>query len=70
MREFAIRDIDLCKIESRPLVGTPWDYLFYIDLTGSTEDGNVQEALDNLQQFAPMLRILGSYPSRKPTPNS
>lgn len=70
MREFAIRDIDLCKIESRPLVGTPWDYLFYIDLTGSVEDGPVAEALDNLKQFALMLRVLGSYPTRKPAANS
>lgn len=70
MREFAIRDIDLSKIESRPLVGTPWDYLFYIDLTGSAEDVPVAEALGNLKQFALMLRVLGSYPSRKPAPNS
>lgn len=62
MSVFALRDIDLTKIESRPLVGKVWEYLFYVDLAGSTADGNVQRALSNLGEYTSLLRVLGSYP--------
>jgi len=58
---FALRDLDLTKIESRPLVGKPWDYLFYIDIVGSTADSKVMRALDHLGEYALTLRVLGSY---------
>lgn len=61
MSVFALRDIDLTKIESRPLVGKVWEYLFYVDLAGSTADANVQRALDNLSEYTSLLRVLGSY---------
>jgi prephenate dehydratase len=62
---FAHRNIDLSKMESRPLIGKPWDYLFYIDLVGSPENMNVNEALAELKGYSSFFRILGTYPRKK-----
>ncbi len=59
---FALREIDLTKIESRPLAGKPWEYLFYIDFVGAVQDKSAKRALDHLGEYAVMLRIFGSYP--------
>ncbi len=59
---FALRDLSLAKIESRPLRGKPWEYLFYVDLLGREHDPPVQKALGHLAELADFLRVLGSYP--------
>src|SRR5262245_19223581 len=58
---FALRDIDLYKIESRPLRGKPWEYLFYVDFAGRPEDSNCQNAIKHLSEIATFMKILGSY---------
>jgi len=58
---FALRDLSLAKIESRPLRGKPWEYLFYLDFHGNVEETRVKKALGHLQELADMLRVLGCY---------
>ncbi len=59
---FFLRDLDLYKVESRPLIGHPGDYLFYLDVEGDTADPVLQRAIEHLGELTTDLRILGSYP--------
>jgi chorismate mutase/prephenate dehydratase len=59
----ANRGINLSKIESRPSKRRPWDYYFFIDVTGHYEDAAMKEAMAELQKFCPIVKWLGSYPA-------
>jgi len=62
---FALRDLNLTKIESRPLRGKPWDYLFYVDFIGHASDPVTKHALGHLAELADMWRVLGCYPAAR-----
>ena len=53
------------KLESRPIPGRPWEYLFYADLAAGRDDPPCARALTHLAEFASTLRTLGSYASWK-----
>ncbi len=59
---FALRDLNLAKIESRPLRGKPWEYLFYLDFLGHVDDPVSRKALGHLEEVADFWRVLGCYP--------
>lgn len=57
---FALRDISLSKIESRPVKGRPWEYVFYVDLKAGKTPAT-ENALRHLQEICPMVKVLGIY---------
>ena len=59
--EFAIRKINLTKIESRPTKETPWEYNFYVDFEGHLQNKSVHEALLSIKLKTSYIKILGSY---------
>ncbi|MCL5877961.1 MAG: prephenate dehydratase [Candidatus Bathyarchaeota archaeon] len=60
--EFASRNINLTRIESRPTKTTAWQYNFYLDFEGHRTEKRCIEALEALEKFATFVKILGSYP--------
>jgi prephenate dehydratase len=65
MSVFALRDIDLAKIESRPLRGRPFEYFFYLDFLGHLKEERCRNALSHLAEVTDFLRVLGCYESAK-----
>jgi len=62
LQEFAVRSINLTKIESRPTKQNPWEYNFYLDFEGHRKDAICKEALEGLRKKSTFVKILGSYP--------
>ena len=58
---FALRDINLTKLESRPVRGAPWEYLFYVEVEANRDDLTFGRSLTHLAEFARWTRVLGTY---------
>ncbi len=62
LREFALANINLTKIESRPAKKSLGDYLFFIDMAGHPKQPEVKKCLENVEDMSASFKILGSYP--------
>lgn len=62
LQVFANKKINLTKIESRPIMGKPWEYHFYLDFESHQEDKKIKEALKKLKEKTLFTKVLGSYP--------
>jgi len=60
---FALRNINLCSIESRPIHGKPWEYLFFIDFEGDIKEERCKMAIEGLKEIVNFIKILGTYGS-------
>jgi len=65
LKEFASRNINLTKLESRPTRQKPWEYNFYLDFVGHREDKAAQETLGSVEKTSIFLKVLGSYPKAR-----
>ncbi len=64
--EFAQRDVNLTKLESRPRRNRPWQYVFYLDFDGHWQDPPAADAILRLLSRAAFVKMLGSYPAAPP----
>lgn len=58
-------DLNMTKLESRPILGNPWEEMFYLDFEGNIEDDKVKKALEDLNPHTRLVKVLGSYPSQE-----
>ena len=61
LSHFIYNDLNMSKIESRPIKGRPWEYCFFVDFEGNLEEAAVKNAIRGLREEAQNLKILGSY---------
>jgi len=67
LQTLANHGLNLTKLESRPQPDSPFEYVFYVDFEGNTSTPETQAALTELRECTSFLRVLGSYPARRPS---
>lgn len=65
LQRLAKHNLNLTKLESRPILENPWEYMFYADFEGGLDDENVNLALSEMEAACVFLKVLGSYPKGK-----
>ncbi|MGC7560599.1 chorismate mutase [Pasteurella sp. PK-2025] len=60
---FKKHQINMTKLESRPIYGKPWEEMFYLEIEANIHNPETQQALEELQQYSNYLKVLGCYPS-------
>ena len=64
LKVFSKYEVNMEKLESRPIVGNPWEEMFYLDFEGNIKDENIQNLLDDLGLHTRFLKVLGCYPAK------
>ena len=70
LEALAAQGLSLTKLESRPLPGRPWEYMFFIDIEGNVAEERMAAALEELRVRALYIKVLGSYPARATAPEA
>jgi chorismate mutase/prephenate dehydratase len=65
LEPFNKRDLNLTKIESRPMKSKAWEYIFFLDIEGHIATPQVAEAVEELHDYCQFVKVLGSYPKAK-----
>lgn len=61
---FMRHNINMTKLQSRPILGNPWEEMFYVDFEGNIQDENIESMLDELSKHTRFFKVLGSYPAK------
>ena len=65
MRIISNHQINMLRIESRPIQKRPWEYYFYVDFEGSLDNPSIIQVLEDMKAHTNTLRVLGNYAKRK-----